>query len=80
MAHLGSFWNDAGEVTTLEKLWNQQATKENVVAKIQEASSKRVSVSVSVSVCVCVSELAPFPPWFNLKPEGTPPFQGVSLF
>ncbi|CAJ1331760.1 unnamed protein product [Effrenium voratum] len=28
------------EVTTLEKLWNQQATKENVVAKIQEVASK----------------------------------------
>lgn len=27
----------SGEVATLEKLWNQQCTKENVIAKIQEA-------------------------------------------
>ena len=30
----------AGEVASLEKLWNQQCTKENVIAKIQEALVK----------------------------------------
>jgi hypothetical protein len=30
----------AGEVASLEKLWNQQCTKENVIAKIQETLVK----------------------------------------